>query len=222
MCIGGGAETQDAGMYESMLAQQAQQEIDYWKRGGFRDLENDAILEAKKQTSDNKTQKARGQAHVAALSQLNKATQQQPTVDPNSGTARQIAAGLNTATGDALARASNDADLLQRQKSRSGLMEMAKFGRGQQSVGIQGLNAAAQFEAGTNAANLALKRSAEDFNAETLGSIGGMVAGYGMDMFKKSPPPSMDNFGTGLQTDYRAPTDAEMRAAEARVGNTLR
>lgn len=218
MCIGGGAERQEAGMYETMMAQQAQKEIDYWKKGGFRDLEDAAILDAKKQTSDNKMQIARGQSHVASISQLGKAQKQLPVTDPNSGASKQLAMGMNTATGDALARASNDADLVQRQKGKSGLMDMAAFGRGEQNIGIQGLNAAANFEAGNNATNLALKRSAEDFNAETIGGLGGLAAGY----FGGKKPDKTLNDISGMNMDFGNPTAEQMRAAEARVGYTLR
>lgn len=175
MCIGGGgAERQEAGQYEAQMAQMAQQEVNYWKKGGFRELENAAILDTKKQGSDNKMQQARGKSHVAAIRGM-----QMPTVvnNPNSGTSKTAMAGMGIAAADALARTSNDADLMQRTKDKAGQTELARFGRGQQGIANSSLQQSAGMELSNNTLNMDLKRSASDFNSELAGSIAGMAVG---------------------------------------------
>lgn len=177
MCMGGGGGKQEASQAEIQMYQTAQAEMGYWKKN-FKGLEDKAMLDAKKQVfSDTRRGEVRGKAHVAAISQLNKRTGKQ--LDPNSGAGKQQELVRRAATGDALATASTAAEASTRSQGYGGMVQMAKFGRGQQQVAYQGMSTTARLGAGNEAANAALAKNASDFNAEMAGSIVGMgISGF--------------------------------------------
>lgn len=174
MCMG--SDGQKAGQHEMQLAQMAREEVNYWKKGGFRDLENAAILDAKKAGAEPKMQQARGKAHVAAM----RGMQLPAAVNPNSGTATTVAAGIGAAAGDVLAKASNEANIAKKAESKSGLVDMSKFGRGQQGIGMRGLAQVAQMENENTRTDRAIDQSAKSFNAELVGTAAGAATGMAM------------------------------------------
>lgn len=154
------------------MFQTAQADLTRW-RNKFRPLENKAMLDAKKQVfGERRREQARGRAHVGAVSQLAKRTGRE--LNPNSGASKQQELVRRGATGDALATASTAGEMATRAQGYSGMVQMAKFGRGQQQQAYQGMSTTARLAAGTEAANAALAKNAADFNAEMAGSIVGM------------------------------------------------
>lgn len=223
MCMGDSSR-QEAGQYELQMAQMAQDELDYWKKGGFRDLENSAILDSKKAASDNKMQQARGKSHIATIRGM-----QLPPVNPNSSQATSALSGIGVASGNLLARASNDANTAQKAESKSGLVDMAKFGRGQQSIGTSGLRQVAGMEFDNTRTNNAISQSAKDFNAELVGTAAGAAAGMSMGGGAKPNDSAMDGFdiskntmtgSDGMTTDFgqgASPSDWQMGMAKIRT-----
>ena len=170
MC-GGGAKTEKASAAELSLAQHAQKEFDYWKSGGFKQLEDKMINDHIKAGSETKRDIVAGNANVAATEGISKAM---PALNPNAG-GMQVSKTIGDAGAGAITKAANDADNISTKMKYGGMMDDIATGRGQMDLAVNGIGRSASFAAGNEQANVGLKRAASEFNSEALGQVAGFA-----------------------------------------------